>query len=96
MDESLRLEGSRVADDLTRRQRQTLKKLKDKGQIGYFYKGELKICEPNQSIDGSRVFVRGSRRLNPDNDEANSGGSSAPPLPMDTNLPCPTFDSNDK
>ena len=94
--ESLRLEGIRVADDLTTRQRQTLKKLKDEGQIGYFYKGELKIREPNQSTDGSRVFVRGRRRLNPDNDDANSGGASAPPLPMDTNLPGPTFDSNDK
>ena len=94
--ESLRLEGIRVADDLTTRQRRVLKKLKDEGQIGYFYKGELKIREPNHSTDGSRVFVRGRRRLNPDNDDANSGGASAPPLPMDTNLPGPTFDSNDK
>ena len=94
--EAVRLQGIRVADDLTTHQRKTLKRLKDEGQIGYFYKGELKIRESSQSTDGSRVFVRGRRRLNPGTDEVNVDGASAPPLPMDTNLSGPTFDSNDK
>ena len=39
--DKLREAGIRVGDDLTRRQRATLKHLSDKGQLGYFYKGEL-------------------------------------------------------
>ena len=38
--DKLREAGIRVGDDLTRRQRATLKHPSNKGQLGYFYKGE--------------------------------------------------------
>ena len=39
--EKLRENGIRVSDDLTIRQRQKLKDLKQKGYTGYFYKGQI-------------------------------------------------------
>ena len=50
-------------------------KIKDSGQIGYFYKGELKIREPSQPTEGSLVFVRGGCQLNPGQNAANSGSN---------------------
>ncbi|MCG8047957.1 MAG: hypothetical protein N0E48_20450, partial [Candidatus Thiodiazotropha endolucinida] len=61
--EELRSREIRVADDLTKRQRLSLKKLKDSGRDGYFYKGELieRNANSSQSTEGSRVFMRGKR-----------------------------------
>ena len=94
--EALRSEGIRVADDLTTSQRQTLRKLKDRGQIGYFYKGELKIRENSQPNDGSRVFVRARRRADQPHDEMNLGGVNSAQLPMDTNQSGLEIDNDDK
>ena len=43
--------------------------------MGYFYKEELKIREPSQPTEGSRVFVRGRCQLNPGQNAANSGSN---------------------
>ena len=65
--DDLRTRGVRIADDLTRRQRQTLKKVKDSGRTGYFYKGQLRYRDNKQnSGEKSRVYRRGRRQLNPD------------------------------
>ena len=83
--EVLLSEGMRVADDLTQRQRQAFKKLKDSDQKGYFYKGELKISEPSQPTEGSCVFVRGRRQLNSGQNATNLGSAtrSITPMPME-------------
>ncbi|MEW8548564.1 MAG: hypothetical protein AB2693_34110, partial [Candidatus Thiodiazotropha sp.] len=63
--DDLRTRGVRVADDLTRRQRQTLKKVKDSGRTGYFYKGQLRYRDTQQNTgEKSRIFRRGRRQLN--------------------------------
>ncbi|MEW8542875.1 MAG: hypothetical protein AB2693_05020 [Candidatus Thiodiazotropha sp.] len=59
----LRDKGIRVANDLTMRQRQLLKKLKDKGQTGYFYQGKLMIREAKQDLaDPDRIIRQAYRR----------------------------------
>lgn len=53
------------ANDLTLRQREKLKALKDKGKIGYFYKGKL-VERPKRfpEVDiASRVYRRAARRI---------------------------------
>ena len=63
----------RVSDELTTRQRTTLKQLKDRGQSGYFQKGKLHIRDEN-SIPKTRVFKNAKRRVtmtNKDNSDIN-------------------------
>lgn len=62
--DDLRSRGIRIADDLTRRQRETLKRVKEtSGRTGYFYKGELKYRENKQSVgEESRIFKRAKRQ----------------------------------
>ena len=70
--EKLREVGLRVGDDLTKRQRDALKQLSEKGQLGYFYKGEFHIRdkkkEPSSSTENSndqiekRTFVKTFRK----------------------------------
>lgn len=65
--DELRRHGIRVANDLTLRQREKLKALKDKGKIGYFYKGKL-VERPKRfpEVDiASRVYRRAARRIDP-------------------------------
>lgn len=62
----LREKGIRIADDLTTRQRVKLAKLKNSGQIGYFYRGELCVRENTPNQDGremARSFVNAKRRF---------------------------------
>ena len=69
--ESLRNLGIRVSDDLTKAQRTQLKSAKNRGVIGYFYKGKFferentqkDRAEPGQSAP--RVFKRATRRVTP-------------------------------
>lgn len=64
--EPLRAVGIRVSDDLTKRQRQSLKSLADRGKFGYYHRGELKIKEPRESGEqsvSSRVYRRAQRRM---------------------------------
>ena len=52
-----------IGDDLTRRQRQTLKKLADR--YGYYYKGELCFTEPSHGIRVElKAFRKSQRRIN--------------------------------
>lgn len=65
--ELLRSCGIRISDDLTVRQREKLKDMKDRGNTGYFYKGELRVRpntneRTNDRIQ-SRTFVSASRKL---------------------------------
>ena len=70
--ETLREHGIRVGDDITRRQRDTLKRLSEKGMFGYYYKGELFVREKNgkqnENSEGnpgaiqSRTFVKANRK----------------------------------
>ena len=70
--ETLREYGIRVGDDITRRQRDTLKRLSEKGMFGYYYKGELFVREKtgkqNENSEGnpsaiqSRTFVKANRK----------------------------------
>lgn len=72
--ESLRAAGIRVGDDLTKRQRQSLKDLADRGKYGYYYRGELKIKERNETRDqsaNSRVYRRARRKV-PDRTESDT------------------------
>ena len=61
------IKGSRyqVSNDLTVRQRKELKRLQSKGQMGYFYQGQLIIKRPKPAQDNNkeRVFVSAARRL---------------------------------
>lgn len=54
-----------VGDDLTRRQRQKLKKLAENGKYGYYYKGQLYIkdAKTNTKVE-SRTFRKAHRRIN--------------------------------
>ena len=54
-----------VGDDLTRRQRQTLKKLAENGKYGYYFKGQLytKDAKTNTKVE-SRTFRKAYRRVN--------------------------------
>ncbi|XP_060596686.1 uncharacterized protein LOC132750692 [Ruditapes philippinarum] len=66
----LRNNGIRISDDLTRRQRQKLNKLKSEGKMGYFYKGQLKLFEKSgkntkssqSENENDRIFRVGKRR----------------------------------
>lgn len=46
--DTLREKGKRVGNDLTRRQYEKLNKIKEKGRLGYFYKGKLQLFEEKQ------------------------------------------------
>ena len=61
----LRDQGIRVSNDLTVRQRKELKRLQSKGQMGYFYQGQLIIKRPKSAQDNNkdRVFVSAARQL---------------------------------
>ena len=63
--DALRANGIRISDDLTMRQRDKLKQLKDDGKTGYFQKGELKVREDRNDTSSniSRVFLNANRRL---------------------------------
>lgn len=72
--EPLRAAGIRVSDDLTKRQRQSLKSLADRGKFGYYHRGELKIKEPRETGEqsvSSRVYRRAQRRM-PDRIESDT------------------------
>ena len=70
--EALREHGIRIGDDITRRQRATLKRLSDEGKSGYYYKGELFVREKNKkpsenlergsNVIQSRAFVKAFRK----------------------------------
>lgn len=64
---SLTEKGIRMSDDLTVKQMQQLKGLKEKGQIGYFYRGKLVIRE-NQTTQETSIqsctFREATRRIN--------------------------------
>ena len=60
--ESHRERDIHVGDDLTRRQRQTLKRLADNGKYGYYYRGKLCIKEPKQGVSvESRTYRKAQR-----------------------------------
>ena len=63
--DALRANGIRISDDLTMRQRDKLKQLKDDGKTGYFQKGELKVREDRNDTSSniSQVFLNANRRL---------------------------------
>ena len=63
--DALRANGIRISDDLTMRQRDKLKQLKDDGKTGYFQKRELKVREDRNDTSSniSRVFLNANRRL---------------------------------
>lgn len=75
--EKLRERGIRVSDDLTQRQRQQLKELKQKGYTGYFYKGQIHTRQqtskpgPNRAVykinNDSMEHGPKRRRLNSEN-----------------------------
>ena len=63
--EALREKDIHVGDDLTRRQRQTLKRFADSGRYGYYYKGKLHFKEKSQGPRvESRTFRKAHRRMN--------------------------------
>lgn len=69
--EKLREKGVRVADDLTQRQRHLLQLTRDRGKIGYFYKGKLVVKDRPKNTDNTgkeRVFLTASRK-NPSNNK---------------------------
>ncbi|KAL4228279.1 hypothetical protein ACF0H5_013710 [Mactra antiquata] len=59
--DKLREHDIRISDDLTNSQRQKLADLKQKGKIGYFYKGELFFRTPREETT-TRVFVNARRQ----------------------------------
>lgn len=59
--DALRKNGIRVSDDLTRRQRAELNKLKRDGKNGYFYKGKLYAYEQMNKSE-TRVKVKAKRK----------------------------------
>lgn len=78
--EELRNQGIRVSNDLTSRQRDKLKALKEKGKTGYFYKGELKVRpEKKEEYVAGREFrkvVRPSTKHIPQSTVNNSEDNS--------------------
>lgn len=62
--EVLREQGIHVGDDLTRRQRQKLKRLAENGKYGYYYKGQLYIRDARTNTNmESRTFRKAHRRV---------------------------------
>ena len=86
--ETLREYGIRIGDDITRRQRDSLKRLSDQGKSGYFYKGELFVRDRTEKHQGdserdnhghrvihSRTFVKALRKTVPVPDMVTSEAS---------------------
>ena len=98
--EELRKYGLRVGDDLTYRQRQKIKKLKEQGSTGYFYKGKMHIRENNDgelqsgNVDiANRATIQAARKLpggnvnTRDNAELNMPtGMQTDQLPVNNNV----------
>ena len=57
-----KLRDNGLSDDLTFKQRQQLKSLKQQGKSGYCYKGKLVIGNSTEGPTKQRVFVRAVRR----------------------------------
>lgn len=51
--DKLREKGVRVSDDLTRKQRQSLDKLRRDGRYGYFYKGNFVVLDKDLDANSS-------------------------------------------
>ncbi|MEW8547341.1 MAG: hypothetical protein AB2693_27855 [Candidatus Thiodiazotropha sp.] len=91
--EPLRATGIRVSDDLTKRQRQSLKALADRGQFGYYHRGELKIKEPRESGEQSastRVYRRAQRRVS---ERIESDALCYPIIEVNENMDTSTFNN---
>lgn len=69
--EALREKDIHVGDDLTKRQRQTLKRLANNGRLAYYYKGKLCFKEQVQETKiESRTYRKAQRRTNENSGDA--------------------------
>ena len=98
----LRKYGIRVGDDLTKRQRDKLKLLKNKGKTGYYYKGKLHVRDETESnLNNSqnitstvREYRLGNRKLTDGKFNLNSSDGMNDYFDMQTESVDPALNAN--